>query len=143
MLRGDCECDDNEGNAVGLVDQVWIDRMPVREKDKVNVLAMLSDAEFGVFNESSAYEGRFSLFQFKERKGKLALTMLQTDSKHKLTYAISTKGCGAVFEYCLKVTGAPLGPQIYGTMREWTIDASQVTPETLATAASNRVFTQK
>ena len=110
------------------------------EKDKVSVFAMLSDAKIGIYNESSAYEGEFSLFEFKHREGKLLVTMLQTEKSHKLSYKISNKGCGPMFDYCLTVKGAPRGPVTYGTMRDWVIDSSDVDSKTLDSQVRSTVF---
>jgi len=123
-----------------LVDQVWIDQVPITEKDKVSVFAMLSEARIGIYNQSSAYEGEFSLFEFKQRKGKLLLTMLQTDKTHKLSYKISNKGCGPMFDYCLEVKGAPRGPVTYGTMRDWVIDSSEGDAQSLNNQVRTKVF---
>ncbi|HLU68788.1 MAG TPA: hypothetical protein VKZ63_21050 [Kofleriaceae bacterium] len=111
---------------VSVTDQIWIDRMPVRDKDKIHLFGTISDGNIGVFNHGSAYEGEFTLFTFeKPRRGALVITMLQSDKVHTLRYKLSREGCPRAFDYCLHVKGAPRGPKVYGTMRDWRIEGAR------------------
>lgn len=140
VLGGDSEEASSSDGAVSVLDQVWIDQVPLKERDKVNVFAMLSDAKIGLYNQSSAYEGEFSLFEFKHKQGKIAVTMLQNGESHKLSYKITKKGCGPAFDYCLKVKGAPRGPATYGTMKDWVIDGKQLDAKSLDSQVRDTVF---
>ena len=122
-MGGDDESKKDAQDSVSLTDQIWIDKMPMREKDKVSVFAMISDANLGVFDKTSAYEGEFSLFKYRLRKGEATITMLQTDKRHKVSFKVSKGDCGRQFEYCLRVKGAPRGAKVYGTRSEWRIES--------------------
>ena len=124
---------------VSVVDQIWISQVPVGEKEKVDVLAMLSEQRVGLFANTSAFEGDFALFMFGQRGDKVDLVMLQNDKKHRLTYKITSKGCGDEFEFCLKVKGAPRGAKTYGSRSEWRIEGEQSVREVKALVQS-KVF---
>ena len=87
--------------------QVWIDKIPVRETDKINIFAALDDPQFGVYQSTSQWEGEYTVFSWRARGDSGAdIEMMQTGKKHKLKFSLSTNNCGR-FDVCMTVKGAP------------------------------------
>jgi len=108
-----------------LFDRVWIDHLPRAPREKVDVLIVLREmGNLGVFQHTSAYEGRYSSFEWtSDGAGKLDLTLLQSEKESSIRYKVGREGCEP-FDWCLKVEGAPLGPKRYGSMDEWVIETT-------------------
>lgn len=114
------EVEPNKGLDKVLVNRVWIDSIPTKERDKVDVFLMIDEGNFGVFSKSSAYEGDWSAFAWSMQKG-LRLHMLQSDKTHKVRAEITSGARCAPFDYCLNIKGAPRGAKRYGSMEDWII----------------------
>lgn len=105
-------------------DQVWLDRLPQAPTEKFNVLLVLHDPGAGVFQNTSFYEGDYSVFGWQHHEpGRMDIVMLQTQERHQLRYQITDKDCGG-FDYCMRVEGAPRGATRYYTMDDWVIESS-------------------
>jgi len=104
-----------------LVNRIWIDQIPTKERDKVNVFVMVDEPQIGVFSNSSSFEGEWAMFEWDLTEG-FHLRMLQKDTSHKLKVMVmkDPKRC-APFDYCLKMRGAPKGVKKYGSMEDWII----------------------
>lgn len=107
-----------------LANRVWIDHLPTSERDKINVFILFDDPTFGVFSESSSFEGNWAAFEWSLDKG-LVIQMLQEGSKHRVHPAIASGAACAPFDHCLKLKGAPRGPKKYVSMEEWVVDGQQ------------------
>lgn len=117
-----------------LVNRVWIGHVPTSMTDKIDILAMVEDPRMGVFQNSSAYEGDFSVFEWRhvgdDERGKLRLNMLQTQRTHKMKYRVSNRDCGR-FDLCVRIKGAPRGAKRYFSMEDWVIEGSNLDDATL------------
>jgi len=116
-------------HGVDVFDRVWIEKMPTSPKQKFDVFIALDEVapHFGVFERVSAYEGSYSVFEWKkEGDHRLKLHLLQKDKWSKVKYKVSTRGCGE-FDYCLELKGAPLGGKKYGSMKGWEIETTDPT----------------
>ncbi len=114
--------DGHNSHEAEWTNQVWIDKIPLRETDKMNIFAGLIDPQYGVFQSTSQWEGDYTVFSWTAlSKGKAEIEMMQTGKKHKLRLSVSTKDCGQ-FDMCIKVKGAPRGPTTYYSMKDWVIE---------------------
>lgn len=107
-----------------LANRVWIDHMPTSERDKINVFVLFDEPTFGVFSESSSFEGNWGAFEWSLDKG-LVLHMLQEGSKHRVHPKVASGAACAPFDYCLKLKGAPRGPKKYISMEEWVVNGQE------------------
>lgn len=123
-----------------LVNRIWIDRLPTSATEKINVFVMIDDPRVGVFEKTSAYEGEFTLFEWRrEEDGKIRVFMLQTEKTHKLKARISNKDCGR-FDLCMKLKGAPRGPKSYHSMEDWVIGGEGLDSAALRDAARHYIM---
>jgi hypothetical protein len=104
-----------------LINRVWIDRVPLKDKQKIDIFLMVEDPQIGQFLKTSAYEGEYALFEWNDDGGKLTITMLQNDKQHRVRAEVSTKGCDP-FDMCMKIKGAPRGAKTYYSMEDWVIE---------------------
>jgi hypothetical protein len=103
--------------------RVWLDRLPQTPTEKFNVLVVLQDPGAGVFQNTSFYEGDYSVFGWEGHgPGRMKIVMLQTQKRHELRYEVADEGCGG-FDYCLRVQGAPRGAERYYSMEDWVIES--------------------
>jgi hypothetical protein len=114
------EVEPNKGVEKTLVNRLWIDSIPTKERDKVDVFLMLDEGNFGVFSKSSAYEGDWSAFAWSLENG-LRLHMLQSGKTHKVQVKIWRGAVCAPFDYCMDIKGNPRGAKRYGSMEDWII----------------------
>jgi hypothetical protein len=112
------------GDFAILSNRIWIDHMPTNERDKVDVFLLFDDPTFGGFSRSSAYEGDWTSFEWSLHKG-LVLSMLQSQSKHKVHPKITGGASCLPFDYCLKLKGAPRGSKTYVSMKDWVVNGAQ------------------
>jgi hypothetical protein len=104
-------------------DRVWLDRLPQTPTEKFDVFLVLQDPGAGVFQNTSFYEGDYSVFGWEDhRPGRMKIIMLQNQQRHELGYEITDKGCGG-FDYCMRLRGAPRGAERYYSMRDWVIES--------------------
>lgn len=119
---------DSDRNAMDvpadLVNRVWVDRVPEKAEQKVDVLVMLGEPKLGQFLRTSVFEGDFAVFEWSEQGGRLQIVLLQSKAKHKMTASVSRKDCGG-FDYCMKVKGAPRGAARYVSMEDWVVEPQQ------------------
>ena len=110
-----------------FVNRVWIEHLPKNITDKIDILAIIEDPRVGVFQNSSAFEGDFSLFEWRAggdgERATLRVTMLQTEKTHKVKYRVSNRDCGR-FDLCVRVKGAPRGSKRYVSMEDWVIEGN-------------------
>jgi len=105
-----------------LVNRIWIDALPTNPKQKVHVFLMVDEPQLGQFLHTSAFEGDFSLFEWHDRdNGRIDMTLLQSEKKHRVSAAVSSKGCEP-FDFCLELKGAPRGAKKYYSMQDWVVE---------------------
>ena len=143
-FSGDDDSDDdksvNDGAEVTWNNRVWIEKMPTKHTEKVDLMLSVDDPRVGVFQRTSSYEGDFSVFIWSGDDGAVKLRMLQTDKTSKLTFKTKSKGCGD-FDYCMTVKGAPRGGKKYYSMSDWVIEGGNLDADLLATTAREHVST--
>ena len=124
-----------------LVNRIWIDRLPKSATEKINVFVMIDDPQVGAFQTTSAYEGDFTVFEWRQgESGKIRVFMLQTEKTHKIRARVSNKDCGR-FDLCMKLKGAPRGPKGYFSMSDWVIDSADgLDRGALDTAIRHKLF---
>lgn len=115
--------------------QVWIDAIPMRDTDKIQIFAAFNDPQLGLFQNTSQWEGDYSIFTYTAKGDHGAeIELMQTGKKHKLNFKLSTKDCGR-FDVCMTVKGAPRGPKTYYSMSDWVIEGSGMTAKSVAAEA--------
>ena len=115
-----------DGGAELLLDRVWIDRAPNAPTDKFNVFIALHESRGGSFVHTSAYEGNYSVFQWRKLdKGRMELVMLQPGETHHLRFQVASRNCRG-FDYCMQLRGAPRGAELYYSMSDWVIESGEL-----------------
>lgn len=125
ISRGDDAPPDAAADKVTWHNRLWIDRLPGTERDKIDVLVAIEEPQIGIFQNTSAYEGDFSLFAWEAKRDGVGIEMLQSRKRHALRFEIDTTRRGA-FDYALKVYGAPRGAQVYYSMADWVVEGDLV-----------------
>ena len=105
-------------------DRVWIDRLPQKEVDTVNVFAVITEQPIGVFDASSMWKGNFELFKYSGAKGdKAQFNYPQNGDQEKVTLA--AKSCREKsFDFCLEIAGSSRGVKRYYSQKGWEIGAA-------------------
>ncbi|MBI2895639.1 MAG: hypothetical protein HYY06_18930 [Deltaproteobacteria bacterium] len=102
-----------------IINRVWVDSQPERYTDKVNAFLMVDYARLGIFQEASAYVGRFELFEYRRKGGEADLQFPQDGRAAKLAYAVSECNELRPYDLCLDLQSNPWGgPTRYYGMRE-------------------------
>jgi hypothetical protein len=103
------------------LDRIWIDHMPKSERDMIQVFAALSQDEFGVFQQTSAWKGNFELFRFELKNGDIHAIFPQDNEKEKIT--VKARPCSeGQMDYCMEVTGTKRGVKKYYSRKGWEIE---------------------
>ncbi len=114
------------GHSVGIENQLWIDRIPDTEKDKMNLFAIIKAEKIGVYQAASEFEGDYSIFFLESLDDKtVSIKMGQTDKKHKISYKVRPTTGKELGDFALEVSGHPRGPKSYFTLNEWELGSSQ------------------
>jgi hypothetical protein len=145
---GDDDDDDREtanevddSAEVSWNNRVWIDEIPTSERHKINALVVADDPQIGLFQNTSFYEGDYSVFAWRAKAdGVVKIEMLQSDKSHKLKIKTGTKDCGR-FDYCMTVKGAPRGAKKYYSMKDWVIEGAH-SPSDISARASALISAQ-
>lgn len=107
-----------------LIDRLWIDRVPQRDTDTVQVFAMLSEQPVGVFSAASQWRGSHELFVFEASGSEVRVTYPQTREREKLT--AKAQRCDDApdreMDFCLVLDGASRGVKHYYSREGWEID---------------------
>lgn len=128
LLRSDSDNDDasvHDGKN-HVVNRAWIDKIPETMRDKIDVFIAHDDPQYGAFQHTSAFEGDYSVFQWKRAKsgnGKYAITMLQSGRQHQLRARVTRKNCKQ-FDMCMDLQGTPRGATRYYSMEDWVIEGN-------------------
>ena len=138
MMRDDGAAPARGELPVELVNRVWVDTLPASARDTIDVLVLVEEPRLGQFMRTSAYQGDFALFGWREAGGRVDIEMLQTGKRHRLRFTVSQTGCEP-FDYCLKVKGAPRGARRYVSMKDWVVEAG-TDPDRLRAAAFERAL---
>ena len=105
----------------GLVlDRVWVDQLPSRPKDVMNVFAAITQQPFGIFQTTTQWKGSYEIFQYAAAGNELRIVYPQTGEKEKVKVRAWNCKQGAM-DYCLELTGASRGVKRYGSQRGWEI----------------------
>lgn len=106
-----------------VANQIWITDLPENPKDKIDVFLMIEHPGFGQFLTTSAYEGDYAVFEWKESRDGIGIVFPQTGKKHRLSFKVDHEGCFP-FDLCMTVKGAPRGAKRYVSMEDWVIEGS-------------------
>jgi hypothetical protein len=115
--------DESQAQAQLAYDRVWIDHLPKKETDTVNVFAAITEQPIGVFDASSMWKGAFELFKYEGASGeKVRLVFPQSGDKDSVTLK-ATSCREKSFDYCLELSGTSRGVKRYYSQKGWEIGA--------------------
>lgn len=132
--------DDREAEGL-LEDRIWIDRVPERKEDEVQVALFLRGGEdAGDFDgttalaKGSSFRGDFERYRWKSLGAKkLKIEPLPRGRAGEVTFEASEcKEDG--FHFCLTVEGLPRGPKRYRSKRGWEVDPGSAMDAAMARA---------
>lgn len=114
----------HDDGGVTVTNRVWIERLPSSDRDPIETLLMIDDADndlaVGAFQKSSAWRGAFEVFLFERDGDTLELTFPQTD-EHEHVRARARRCNERGMDYCLEVTGSSRGIARYVSKKGWEI----------------------
>jgi hypothetical protein len=121
---------DDDREVEGLLeDRIWLDRLPEKKEDEVQVALFLRGGEdAGDFDgttalaKGSSFRGDFERYRWKSLGAKkLKIEPLPRGRGTEVTFEASEcKEDG--FHYCLTVEGLPRGPKRYRSKRGWEVE---------------------
>ena len=110
------------------LDRIWIDHIPRSEKDMIQIFAAVTEEEFGVFQQTSAWKGSFELFRFAFKGDQIHATFPQDNEKEKITVKATRCNEGQM-DYCLEISGTSRGVKKYYSRKGWEIDGAHSVKE--------------
>ena len=92
-----------------LLGRLWLDKMPRRPTDNVDLWIFFGGG-IGVHETGSRWDGRYEIFELERRGSVVDLTYLQT--KKKVTTKFDIESCDDLdpFDLCLTLKDMPGGP---------------------------------
>jgi hypothetical protein len=104
-----------------VLDRIWVDRVPSKPEETMNLFAALTQQPVGVFQFASQWRGGYEIFQYKAAGKELRVVYPHTGEKEKVKARAWT--CKQRdMDYCLELTGASRGVKRYYSQRGWEID---------------------
>ena len=114
----------SDDGGVTVANRVWIERLPSSDRDPIETLLMIDDADndlaVGLFQRSSVWIGSFEVFTFRQDGDRLALTFPQMD-EHEVVRARARRCNERGMDYCLELTGSSRGIARYVSKKGWEI----------------------
>ena len=104
-----------------VLDRLWVDQLPTRPEDTVNVFAAITRQPVGAFQFASQWKGGYEIFQYTASDSDLRIVYPHTGEKEKVK-ARAWKCKERDMDYCLQLTGASRGVKRYYSQRGWEID---------------------
>jgi hypothetical protein len=111
----------DDASAKLALDRLWIDHVPRGETDKINLFVALSEEGVGVFQEASAWQGKYDLFRFEASGNEIRTFYPQTKQRERLS--VRARECRDVehMDYCMDVSGGSHGVKHYYSAKGWEI----------------------
>lgn len=94
-----------------LVDRPWYDRIPANQESQLMIFTF-SRTGIGVYNEGSAWRGRYDVFQFSRSESRLRIVFQQDRARHETAFTITSCQNGP-FDLQLRLAESPRGPRTY------------------------------
>jgi hypothetical protein len=115
--------DATDGNQLAL-DRIWLDHIPVNDRDTVQVFAALTEEPVGIFQAASQWRGAYELFRYQGRGDKLDVVFPQTRERENVqTRATRCNDSG--MDYCLELSGTSRGVKRYYSRKGWEIGGAK------------------
>jgi hypothetical protein len=98
-----------------LIERNWLDRLPQKVDDKLQVYRFVPSMGGGVFQDRTIFFGTFELFTFEADGARIRFNLLHTGDKRVSPYTIeelATPGPEGV-DLQLTITDDPRGPKRY------------------------------
>ena len=96
-----------------LIDRNWIDRMPEKSSDHLNVFRFVPSMGGGVFQDRTVFEGKFELFVYKVEGNRINFTLPAKREKASAGYRIERIKNDPHFDLRLTLDSSPRGPSVY------------------------------
>ena len=113
-----------DGDAKLALDRVWIDHIPLSERDKFNVFLLIGDESMGMYQNTSRWQGAYEAFRFEANGNEVRMTFPQTGTKEKVI-STATPCHENRMDYCLVLDGGSHGVKKYYSKKGWEIDAGR------------------
>jgi hypothetical protein len=121
----------------------WIERVPASDRDAIDSLLMIDDADsdlaIGIFARASAWRGAHELFLFEADGDRLQLEFPQTGD-HETVRARAYRCTSGDMDYCLELSGNSRGVARYVSREGWEIDAATAHDPAALEAATARLL---
>lgn len=106
-----------------VFDRLWVDHLPDRDTDPIQVFVAVTEQPFGIFQRASTWRGEYELFRYEPQgDGRLVLLYPQTRQKELATYR-ATRCREKSFDFCLALDGNSRGARRYYSEKGWEIGA--------------------
>ena len=96
-----------------LIDRNWIDRMPEKSNDHLNVFRFVPSMGGGVFQDRTVFEGTFELFVYKVEGNAINFTLPAKRAKARSGFRIERIKDDPQFDLRLTLDSSPRGPSVY------------------------------
>src|SRR5579883_8894 len=91
-----------------LLNRLWLDHMPLRDTEMIDVVIAFGAEREGVFTTQSFYQGTWERYRFKLEGKKLIAKFPQTGKE--LRMEVDARECKERgFDFCLDLKGGPKG----------------------------------
>lgn len=103
-----------------ILNRPWIDAVPEKPTDYMNVFVMIDRQSIGVFQKASQYRLTAELFKHKRDKNSVTLAFPQSGKQAKVTYRVWECDDLDGMDLCLELSQNPWGgPKRYHSARDW------------------------
>jgi len=116
-LRGDGAVRGDDDDDL-VLDRIWIDHMPVHDRDQVSAFVAITDEPIGVFQTASSWRGHFEMFRYEAHGDELRILYPQ-DERREHVRAKARPCSESGFDYCLELDGASRGARRYYSREGW------------------------
>ncbi len=99
-----------------LVDRLWLDHIPSSPREPFNIMALISDDNIGVFQNTTAYRGSYEMFRWDSNGWKYPQTG-ETDKPRIRVRRCDENG----MDFCMDISGNSRGVRRYYSRKDWVI----------------------
>jgi hypothetical protein len=107
-----------DGTKIEVYNRLWIDHIPLNERDAFQVFIAHTPEGIGGFAEETQWRGQIERFRFQPAPGEIRAVFPWTNDRE--TIKVEAKKCDAEgFDYCLELTGSNHGVKKYYSRKQW------------------------
>jgi len=128
-LRHWAHDDGNEVDAAAnprlLISRIWLDRMPEKPRDEVDLWIFFGSG-FGVYEHGSNYKASMEFFEFERQSDKVNIHFFQDQKRVSTRFEIKKCDDDPSFDLCLDLASSPRGPSRYYSWGRDGEDSAQI-----------------